>query len=426
MFLELPFRGSAKPPKTESANSRSGKTEPSGALGPQKGSRKAPTEASTKTSEGQEILSREQLKELSENPDHEAGGNAVSGDAVNFAGIPKPLQDFLIKNLGINTPELQNQMIITEPSKINHNGALTSQFIIQLAPESAAKLLKKGPLHFLSKLNPFRNKSLDKAELNKLAEQIHTNTIPKVNREIASGKVMVQLLVNFDENKKQAEIGGLALSHCPVDFIHEHPKTLKIIEHLKKELPKLEKKLLNDKGLEPKSKELIERSLADLNSFVNLNPKAQGKEIAAHAKGFIVLEHVARTEKEAKLGNINGSKIDVTNFAGNLMKGDGNWVISMPGQKISMPDQNPNLKTDSLPWLGINPQNPKKVIEGKHSFVSRFSYVDPRIALLSSISEMLFHGKHLSEKQIKEALIANVESTIKYNLDNETKITNAK
>ncbi len=375
------------------------------------------------------FCSREQLKELSKNPDHEAGAKAVSDAVLKFTGIPKPLQDFLIKNLGINTPELQNKTIITEPSKIDTNGELTSQFIIKLAPESAAKLLKKGSLHFLSKLNPFRNKAFDKAELNKLAEQIHTNTIPKVNREIASGKVMVQLLVNFDENKKQAEIGGLALSHCPVDFIHEHPRTLKIIEHLKKELPKLEKKLLNDKGLEPKSKELIERSLADLNSFVNLNPKAQGKEIAAHAKGFIVLEHVARTEKETKLGDINhGGEIDVTNFAGNLMKGDGNWVISMPGQKISMPDQNPNLnlKTDSLPWLGINPQNPKKVIEGKHSFVSRFSYIDPRIALLSSISEMLFHGKHLSEKQIKEALIANVESTIKYNLENEAKRTNAK
>ena len=136
---------------------------------------------------------------------------------MNFAGIPKPLQDFLIKNLGINTLELQDQMIITEPSKINHNGALTSQFIIKLAPESAAKLLKKGPLHFLSKLNPFRNKAFDKAELNKLAEQIHINTIPKINREIASGKVTVQLLINFDETKKQAEIAGLALSHSPVD-----------------------------------------------------------------------------------------------------------------------------------------------------------------------------------------------------------------
>jgi hypothetical protein len=46
--------------------------------------------------------------------------------------------------------------------------------------------------------------------------------------------------------------------------------------------------------------------------------------------------------------------------------------------------------------------------------------------MLSSISEMLFHGKHLSEKQIKEVLIANVESTIKYNLENEAKRTNAK
>jgi hypothetical protein len=421
MFLKLPLIGSNKPSKPKLANHSLGETEsPSETSGSDKlneGSTKTPT----KTSEGQKTLSREQLKELSEKPNHEAGDNAVSGKAFKFTEIPKPLQDFFIKNLGINTPELQNQMIITEPSKINHNGALTSQFIIKLAPESAAKLLKKGPLHFLSKLNPFRNKSLDKAELNKLAEQIHTNTIPKINHEIASGKVTVQLLINFDETKKQAEIGGLALSHCPVDFIHEHPKTLKIMEHLKKELPKLEKKLLSDKGLEPKSKELIERSLADVNGFVNLNPKALDRDITAHAKGFIVLEHVARTEKEAKLGNINGSKIDVTNFAGNLMKGDGNWVISMPGQKISRTDQNPNLKTDSLKWLGVNSQNPKEVIEGNHSFVSRFPYIDPRIALLSSISEMLFHGKHLSEKQIKEVLIANVESTIKYNLENEAK-----
>jgi hypothetical protein len=422
MFLKLPIIGSAKPPKTELTNPRLEKTESPSETSGSDELNEGSTKTSTKISEKQEILSREELQELSKNPDHEAGDNAVSGKALKFTEIPKPLQDFLIKNLRINTSELQNKMIITQPSKINTDGDLTSQFIIKLAPETAAKLLKKGPLHFLSKLNPFRNKSLDKAELSKLAEQIHTNTIPKVNHEIATGKVTVQLLVNFDENTKKAEIGGLALSHCPVDFIHEHPKTLKIIEHLKKDLPKLEKKLLNDKGLEPKSKELIERSLADLNSFVNLNPRAQGKEIAAHAKGFIVLEHAARTDKETKLGDINhGGEIDVTNFAGNLMKGDGNWVISMPSQKISMPDQNPNLKTDSLPWLGINPQNPKKVIEGKHSFVSRFSYIDPRIALLSSISEMLFHGKHLSEKQIKEALIANMESTIKYNLENEAK-----
>jgi hypothetical protein len=425
MFLKLPIIGSDKPSKPKLANHSLGETgspsETSGSDKLNEGSTKTPT----KTSEGQKTLSREQLKELSEKPNHEAGDKDVSGKALKFTEIPKPLQDFFIKNLGINTPELQNQMIITEPSKINTNGESTSQFIIKLAPENAAKLLKKGPLHFLSKLNPFRNKSLDKVELNKLAEQIHTNTIPKVNHEISAGKITVQLLVNFNENTKKAEIGGLALSHRPVDFIHAHPKTLKIMEHLKKELPKLEKKLLNDKGLEPKSKEFIEISLADLNSFVNLNPKAMYKEIAAHAKGFIVLEHVARTEKEMKLGNINGSKIDVTNFAGNLMKGDGNWVISMPSQKISMPDQNPNLKTNSLPWLGIDPQNPKKVIERHHSFVSRFPYIDPRIVLLSSISEMLFHGKHLSEKQIKEALIANVESTI-YNLENEAKRTNAK
>jgi hypothetical protein len=422
MFLKLPIKGSASPPKTELLNSMSGKTNSSSEASGSDKSKKG----STKAREEQESTSRRELQELSKNPDHEAGAKAVSDAVLKFTEIPKPLQDFLIKNLGIKTPELQNQIIITQPSKINHNGALTSQFIIKLAPESAAKLLKKGPLHFLSKLNPFRNKSLDKAELNKLAEQIHTNTIPKVNREIASGKVTVQLLINFDENKKQAEIGGLALSHCPVDFIHEHPKTLKIMEHLKKELPKLEKKLLSDKELEPKSKEFIEVMLTDLNSFVNLDPKALDREITAHAKGFIVLEHVARTEKEMKLGNINGSKIDVTNFAGNLMKGDGNWVISMPSQKISMPDQNPNLKTNSQPWLGVNSQNPKEVIEGNHSFVSRFPYIDPRFAMLSSISEMLFHGKHLSEKQIKEVLIANVESTIKYNLENEAKRTNAK
>jgi hypothetical protein len=424
MFLKLPFIGSGSPSKTESANLRFGKTEPSSGIDKsKKGSTEAPTEASTKTSEGQETLSREQLKELSEKPNHEAGDNAVSGDALKFTEVPKPLEDFFIKNLGINTPDLQDQMIITEPSKINHNGAVTSQFIITLPPNIAAKLLKKGPLHFLSKLNPFRNKSLDKAELNKLAEQIHTNTIPKINHEIASGKVTVQLLINFDETKKQAEIGGLALSHCPVDFIHEHPRTLKIMEHLKKELPKLEKKLLNDKGLEPKSKEFLEVMLTDLNSFVNLDPKALDREIIAHAKGFIVLANVGRTKKGMEL---TGPAVDVTNFAGNLMKGDGNWVISMPSQKISRTDQNPNLKTDSLPWLGINPQNLKKVIEGKHSFVSRFPYIDPRFAMLSSISEMLFHGKHLSEKQIKEVLIANVESTIKYNLENEAKRTNAK
>lgn len=422
MFLKLPLIGSNKPSQPELLNSMSGKTNSSSEASGTDKSKKG----STKAREEQETTSRKELENLSKNPDHEAGDKDVSGKALKFTEIPKPLQDFFIKNLGINTPELQNQMIVTQPSKINTNGESTSQFIIKLAPENAAKLLKKGPLHFLSKLNPFRNKSLDKAELNKLAEQIHTNTIPKLNHEISTGKITVQLLVNFNETKKQAEIGGLALSHRPIDFIHEHPKTLKIIEHLKKELPKLEKKLLNDKGLEPKSKELIERSLADVNGFVNLNPKALDRDITAHAKGFIVLEHVARTEKEAKLGNINGSKIDVTNFAGNLMKGDGNWVISMPGQKISMPDQNSNLKTDSLKWLGVNSQNPKEVIEGNHSFVSRFPYIDPRIALLSSISEMLFHGKHLSEKQIKEALIENVESTIKYNLENEAKITNAR
>ena len=141
------------------------------------------------------------------------------------------------------------------------------------------------------------------------------------------------------------------------------------------------------------------------------------KEITAHAKSLIVLEHLARAEKETKL--TGGPEIDVTNFAGNLRKADENSIISMPDQKISKQGQNP--ETDSLTWLGINPQNPKEVIEGKHSFISRFPYIDPRYALLSSISEMLFHGKHLSEKQIKEALIANVESTIKYNLENETK-----
>jgi hypothetical protein len=417
MFLELPFRGSAKPPKTELTNPRSGKTEPSGASGPQKGSTKAPTEAS----EGQEILSREQLKELSENPDHEAGDNAVSGKALKFTEIPKPLQDFLIKNLGINTPELQDQMIITEPSKVNTGSELTSQFIITLAPESAAKLLKKGPLHFLSKLNPFKNKALDKAELNKLAEQIHTNTIPKVNHEIATDRVTVQLLVNFNENKKNTEIGGLALSHSPIDFIHEHPKTLKIMEHLKKELPRLEKKLLSDKELKPESKGFAETMLTDLNSFVNLNPNALDREITTHAKGFIVLEHLARTKKEKELagkgGRGDGRKIDVTNFAENLMKRDGNWVISMQGQ---------NLETPSMQWRGVNPDKPKEVIDRNHSFISKFPYMDPRFAMLSSISEMLFHGKHLSEKQIKEALIANVESTIKYNLENEAKRTNAK
>jgi hypothetical protein len=422
MFLKLPIIGS---PKTESANPSSRKTESSNQVsGPDK-----LDEGSIK-SEGQKTSSREELKALSKGIDHQAGDNAVSGKALKFTEIPKPLQDFLVKNLGVKTPELQKQMIITEPSKINTNGEVTSQFVITLAPESAAKLLKKGPLHFLSKLNPFRNKSLDKAELSKLAEQIHTNTIPKVNHEISAGKITVQLLVNFNENTKKAEIGGLALSHRPLDFIHQHPRTLKIIEHLKKELPKLEKKLLNDKDLEPQSKEFIKRSLTDLNSFVNLNPKALDKEIAAHANKLIVLEKVARTEKETKLGDINhGGEIDVTNFAGNLMKGDENSIISMPDQKISMSDQ--NLKTDSLPWSGINPHNPKEVITGKHSFISKYPYseypdIDPRYALLSSISEMLFHGKHLSEKQIKKALIANVESTIRYNLENEAKRTNAK
>ena len=414
MFLKLPIKGSASPPKTELLNSMSGKTNSSSEASGSDKSKKG----STKAREEQESTSRRELQELSKNPDHEAGAKAVSDAVLKFTEIPKPLQDFLIKNLGIKTPELQNQIIITQPSKINTNGESTSQFIIKLAPESAAKLLKKGPLHFLSKLNPFRNKSLDKAELHKLAEQIHTNTIPKVNREIASGKVMVQLLINFDEAKKKTELGGLAFSHSPIDFIHEHPKTLKIIEHLKKELPKLEKKLLNDsKDLDSKLKELIEISLANLNSFVNLNPKAMDKEITAHAKSLLVLEHLARAEKETKL--TGGPEIDVTNFAGNLRKADENSIISMPDQKISKQGQNP--ETDSLTWLGINPQNPKEVIEGKHSFISRFPYIDPRYALLSSISEMLFHGKHLSEKQIKEALIANVESTIKYNLENETK-----
>ena len=418
MFLKLPSKGSASPPKTELLNSMSGKTNSSSEISGSDKLNEGSTKTPTKTSEGQKTLSREQLKELSEKPNHDAGDKDVSGKALKFTEIPKPLQDFFIKNLGINTPELQNQIIITQPSKINTNGESTSQFIIKLAPESAAKLLKKGPLHFLSKLNPFRNKSLDKAELHKLAEQIHTNTIPKLNHEIATGKITVQLLINFDEAKKKTELGGLAFSHRPIDFIHEHPKTLKIIEHLKKELPKLEKKLLNDsKDLDSKLKELIERSLADLNSFVNLNPKAMDKEITAHAKSLIVLEHLARAEKETKL--TGGPEIDVTNFAGNLRKADENSIISMPDQKISKQGQNP--ETDSLTWLGINPQNPKEVIEGKHSFISRFPYIDPRYALLSSISEMLFHGKHLSEKQIKEALIANVESTIKYNLENETK-----
>lgn len=414
MFLKLPSKGSASPPKTELLNSMSGKTNSSSEISGSDKSKKG----STKAREEQESTSRRELQELSKNPDHEAGAKAVSDAVLKFTEIPKPLQDFFIKNLGINTPELQNQIIITQPSKINTNGESTSQFIIKLAPESAAKLLKKGPLHFLSKLNPFRNKSLDKAELNKLAEQIHTNTIPKLNHEIASGKITVQLLINFDEAKKKTELGGLAFSHRPIDFIHEHPKTLKIIEHLKKELPKLEKKLLNDsKDLDSKLKKVIEISLANLNSFVNLNPKAMDKEITAHAKSLIVLEHLARAEKETKL--TGGPEIDVTNFAGNLRKADENSIISMPDQKISKQGQNP--ETDSLTWLGINPQNPKEVIEGKHSFISRFPYIDPRYALLSSISEMLFHGKHLSEKQIKEALIANVESTIRYNLENETK-----
>jgi hypothetical protein len=142
MFLKLPIIGSDKPSKPKLANHSLGET---GSPSETSGSDKL-NEGSTKTSEGQKTLSREQLKELSEKPNHEAGDKDVSGKALKFTEIPKPLQDFLIKNLGINTPELQNQMIITEPSKINHNGALTSQFIIKLAPESAAKLLKKALL----------------------------------------------------------------------------------------------------------------------------------------------------------------------------------------------------------------------------------------------------------------------------------------
>ena len=412
MFLKLPIIGSDKPSKPELANHSLGKTEASSEIS---GSDKS-NKSSIKVPKEQKSSSREELEKLSTHPDPEAGDN-VSGKALKFTEIPKPLQDFLIKNLGVNNAELQNQMIITEPSKINDNGAITSQFIIKLAPESAAKLLKKGALHFLSKINPFRNKSFDKAELNKLAEGIHTNTIPKVNHEISTGKIMVQLLVNFNENTKNAEVGGLALSHRPQDFIHEHPRTLKIIEHLKKELPKLEKKLLNDtKDLEPKAKELIERSLADVNGFVNLNPKAQDKEIATHAKSLIVLEHVARTGKERKLtgkgGRDDGREIDVTNFAENLREGERDSIISMLGK---------NVETDSLKWRGVNINNLKEVIDRNRSFISRFSSIDPRYALLSSISEMLFYGKHLSEKQIREALIANVESTIKYNLENEAK-----
>ncbi|MFM7457443.1 MAG: hypothetical protein ACKO3R_02100 [bacterium] len=426
MFLKLPFIGSAKLRETESTNYPPRETESSNNVsGPDQsktGSTKAPTKASMKTSEGQEITSRKELQELSKNPNHQAGDKAVSGDALKFTEMPQPLQYFLIKNLGVKNPELQKQMIITEPSKINTNGELTSQFVITLAPESAAKLLKKGPLHFLSKLNPFRNKAFDKAELNKLAEQIHTNTIPKINHEIASGKVTVQLLINFNETKKQAEIAGLALSHCPVDFIHEHPGTLKIMEHLKKELPMLEKKLLSDKELKPESREFIERSLTDLNSFVNLNPKALDREITAHAKGFIVLEHLARTGKEKELigkaARDDGREIEVTNFAENLMKRDGNWLISMLGENLEEASQGASLK-----WRGVNINNPKEVIDRHHSFIKKYPhpYLDPRIALLSSISEMLFHGKHLPEKQIKQALIANVESTIKYNLTNNQK-----
>jgi hypothetical protein len=130
------------------------------------------------------------------------------------------------------------------------------------------------------------------------------------------------------------------------------------MEHLKKELPKLEKKLLNDKGLEPQSKELIERSLADLNSFVNLNPKALDKEIAAHAKSLVVLEHLARTKKEKELtgkgGRDDGREIDVTNFAENLRIEDKNLIISMLGK---------NLETGSLKWRGVNINNPKVVID---------------------------------------------------------------
>jgi hypothetical protein len=161
--------------------------------------------------------------------------------------------------------------------------------------------------------------------------------------------------------------------------------------------------------------------LTDLNSFVNLDPKALDREIIAHAKGFIVLANVGRTKKEmellAKASGEKGRSIDITNFAENLREDDKNSIISIQGQ---------NLETPIIQWRGVNPDKPKKIIDKNHSFISRFPYIDPRFALLSSISEMLFHGKHLSEKQIKEVLIANVESTIKYNLENEAKRTNAK
>jgi hypothetical protein len=73
MFLKLPLIGSNKPSKPKLANHSLGETEsPSETSGSDKlneGSTKTPT----KTSEGQKTLSREQLKELSEKPNHEAG-----------------------------------------------------------------------------------------------------------------------------------------------------------------------------------------------------------------------------------------------------------------------------------------------------------------------------------------------------------------
>ncbi len=94
MFLKLPIIGSDKPSKPELANHSLGKTEsPSETSGLDKlneGSTKTPT----KISEKQEILSRKELEKLSKSPDHEAGDNAVSGKALKFTEIPKPLQDF--------------------------------------------------------------------------------------------------------------------------------------------------------------------------------------------------------------------------------------------------------------------------------------------------------------------------------------------
>jgi hypothetical protein len=113
MFLKLPIIGSAKPPKTELTNPRLEKTESPSETSGSDELNEGSTKTSTKISEKQEILSREELQELSKNPDHEAGDNAVSGKALKFTEIPKPLQDFLIKNLRINTSELQNKMIIT-------------------------------------------------------------------------------------------------------------------------------------------------------------------------------------------------------------------------------------------------------------------------------------------------------------------------